>query len=60
MQFINEEEKALRAQIIKEANFSVDIEGFVISPALQLDFDRYIAGEISLDEVIRLTQERFK
>ena len=59
-QLISDEEKAQRAKVVQASNFSVDLEGFVASPALEALFKRYIAGEIDIDGVIDATCARIK
>ncbi|NOT65659.1 MAG: hypothetical protein HOP06_06505 [Methylotenera sp.] len=51
-------EKAIRREHVRQANFCVDLEGFEISPEQAADFERYILGELSLEQVIANTKAR--
>jgi len=50
---------ALRAQWVAEADHSVYLEGLTISTAHKVNADQYIAGEISADELVKLTRSRY-
>lgn len=51
---ITDEEKQRRTKIVDEANFSVDLEGFILTPECKALQDRFINGEIESDELARI------
>lgn len=53
-----QQEKNQRAEYVRQANFSVNLEGFEISPEQAADFERYILGELTLEQVITNTKVR--
>lgn len=50
---------SIRAQRVSEANHSVYLEGLAVSPEYASDTEHYIAGEISADELVRITRARY-
>ena len=55
---MTKEEAQRRAENVKQANFSVNLEGFIQSPEQEQDFNQYILGEIDLNQVIARTLAR--
>ncbi|GAA2033467.1 hypothetical protein GCM10009720_12490 [Yaniella flava] len=50
---------ALRAQWVEEADHSVYLEGLTASSEYKANADQYIAGEISADELVKITRSRY-
>lgn len=49
----------LRAQWVAEAEHSLFLEGLSMSSEHKATAERYIAGEISADELVRMTRLRY-
>lgn len=47
---ISAEEQAHRREAVRQANASVMLEGFIIAPEIAWLNERYIRGELSIDE----------
>lgn len=59
MSLITEEEKIRRQKIVDEANFSVDLEGFKLTPEAKALQDRFINGEIDSKELAVITRAMY-
>lgn len=59
MALISEEDKELRAEIVRESIYSVELEGLTVDEDVRKDFDRYIEGEISLADISALMKARY-
>lgn len=51
-QLINDDERGKRAEAIAYAKASVELEGFVVSQELEEEAQRFINGEIDLEEFV--------
>jgi hypothetical protein len=49
---ISDEERARRLEAVKHARASVGLEGFIIPPEEEEHAQRYVDGEIDLDEYL--------
>ena len=48
-----------RDDLVEQARHSALLEGLLVSKEFVADSESYAAGEISSDELVRLTRERF-
>lgn len=48
-----------RDELVDQARHSAVLEGLMVSKEFVADSESYVAGEISSDELVRLTRERF-
>jgi hypothetical protein len=53
------EELALRAEAVRQANASLALEGFFVSPEVAELNRRYVLGEIGLDEKLELIRKLY-
>lgn len=51
--------QAHRAEWVSEANHSVYLEGLTVSSEYAENSQRYIAGKISADELVKVTRARY-
>lgn len=56
---LTSDELADRRKIVDEAINSVSLEGFSLSKSQKENFERYAAGEITLDQMINFTLDEF-
>lgn len=56
---VNMSTSALRAQWVAEADHSVYLEGLTVSSEHKANTEQYIAGEISADELVKITRSRY-
>lgn len=49
----------MRQDWVNEANHSVYLEGLMVSTEYSAASEEYVAGEISADELVRMTRARF-
>lgn len=49
----------MRQDWVNEASHSVYLEGLMVSSEYNASSEEYVAGEISADELVRLTRARF-
>lgn len=52
-------EQEMRQDWVNEANHSVYLEGLTVSSEYSAASEDYVAGQISADELVRLTRSRF-
>ena len=49
----------MRSTWVEQANHSLYLEGLTVTAEYAADSQNYVAGEISADELVRITRERY-
>lgn len=49
----------MRSTWVDQANHSLYLEGLSVTAEYKEDSQNYVAGEISADELVRITRERY-
>lgn len=49
----------MRSTWVEQANHSLRLEGLTVTAEYKENSENYVAGEISADELVRITRERY-